>query len=341
MPVEPRPTPPPAPSPALLPSLPPQPALALREHHPTDPRWRASLLAQSGHTRLTPVAAGSLQVPATAVAETPPAQAAVDDRSAVAARELLGDFAPALLLLPATERARVRTLLAWGRTLYECAEQSGPEGERLAHLNRWEAALERAMAGAADGPPICLRMARQHARRRWPAAALDGLMACARRHLLWARPATAAGAEADARQLARAVGGALLEERLNTEVNGFAAALVRLRALQRLGSAMARGRCPLAEDEWQAPAALAQAVGRECARLRPRLLRTPRGLVELPTAYRRAGVFSLLAALRLLSEIEEAGGDSLLLSPPHLGAATRVRLLARARWWFGPRFEIG
>jgi phytoene/squalene synthetase len=335
LPAEPRPAVPPPPQPPP----PSAPALALREHHPTDPRWRADLLAQSRHTRLTPETPAGPDLPAAQA--PPPPHVLEDDRSAEIARELLGDFAPALLLLPATERARVRTLLAWARTLFACAEQHGPEGERLAHLNRWESALEQAMAGAASGPPICLQMARENARRRWPAPALDGLAAGARRHLLWPRPATAAGAEADARQLARAVGGALLEERLNAEVNGFAAALVRLRALQRLGGAMAHGRCPLPEDEWQPPAALATAVGRECERLRPRLLRIPRGLVELPAAYRRAGVFSLLAALRLLSEIEEAGGDSLLRSPPHLGTAARVRLLARARWWFGPRLGIG
>jgi phytoene/squalene synthetase len=158
------------------------------------------------------------------------------------------------------------------------------------------------------------------------------------------RPATTADAEADARSLARAVGGALLEASLNAEVNGFAGALIRLHALQHLGRALDQGRCLLPEDELApqqpsaSPAAVSAAVARECARLRPLLLRAPRGLVELPTAYRRAGVFALLAALRLLSEIEEAGAD-LLASPPHLGPATRVGLLARARW-FGMRIGL-
>ena len=80
-----------------------------------------------------------------------------------------------------------------------------------------------------------------------------------------------------------------------------------------------------------AGAAVAVAVERECARLRPRLLRAPRGLVELPAAYRRAGMFALLAALRLLSEIEGAGHGLL--------TATRIGLLARARW-FGLRLGL-
>ncbi|HXO42951.1 MAG TPA: squalene/phytoene synthase family protein [Thermoanaerobaculia bacterium] len=256
------------------------------------------------------------------------------------AREALGDFAPALVLLPATERARVRALLAYACTLLACAGQREVEGERLAQIDRWEAGLERALGGEIQTPPICLRMARENARRRWPADALDELAACARRRVLRPRPATAADAGSDARSLARAVGGALLETSLNAEVSGFAGALVRLHALQHLGAALARGRCPLPADEGEplVGEALGEAVQRECARLRPWLLRAPRGLVELPVPYRRAGGFSLLAALRLLSDVEEAG-ERVLAAPPYLPPATRIVLLARARW-FGLRFGM-
>jgi phytoene/squalene synthetase len=276
--------------------------------------------------------------PASAAPAAPAAEA--EPLAAALTREALGDFAPALLLLPATERARVRTLLAYACTLMACAGQDGMEEERLAQIDRWEAGLERALGGETRTPPICLRMARENARRRWPADALDELAACARRRVLRPRPATAADAGADARSLARAVGGALLETSFNAEVSGFAGALVRLHALQHLGAAMARGRCPLPADEGQplAGEALGEAVRRECARLRPWLLRAPRGLVELPVPYRRAGVFSLLAALRLLSDIEEAGAR-VLSAPPHLPPATRVGMLARARW-FGLRFGL-
>lgn len=262
------------------------------------------------------------------------AAAAAEPLAAALAREALGDFAPALLLLPATERARVRTLLAYACTLMACAGQDGEEGERLAQIDRWEAGLASALGGETGTPPICLRMARENARRRWPADALDELAACARRRVLRPRPATAADAGSDARSLARAVGGALLETSLNAEVSGFAGALVRLHALQHLGAAMARGRCPLPADEGETLVgeALGEAVQRECARLRPWLLRAARGLVELPVPYRRAGVFSLLAALRLLSDIEEAGAQ-VLSAPPRLPPATRLLLLGRARWF--------
>jgi phytoene/squalene synthetase len=255
-------------------------------------------------------------------------------------REALGDFAPALWLLPATERARVRALLAYACTLMACAGQHAVEEERLAQIDGWEAGLERALGGEIRTAPICLDMARENARRRWPADALDELAACARRRVLRPGPATAADAGSDARSLARAVGGALLERSLNAEVSGFAAALVRLHALQHLGAARTRGPCPLPADEGQplVGEALGEAVQRECARLRPWLLRAPRGLVELPVPYQRAGVFALLAGLRLLSDIEEAGAR-VLSAPPHLPPATRIVLLARARW-FGLRFGL-
>jgi phytoene/squalene synthetase len=330
------------------------PELSIREHRPSDPRWRGDLLAPSSHSRLLPdptepVAAARLTGAVAAAAEMPGGRSAsptggpaaraaaaesVEAWAAEITRELLGDFAPALLLLPATERSRVRALLAYARMVLDCAGAHGPEGERLARIDRWQSDLERALGGA-SGPPICRRMARENARRRWPSDALDDLAACARRRVLVPRPATAAAAEAEARNLARAAGGALLEARLNAEVNGFASALIRLHSLQHLGAALARGRCPLPEDEGLAGEALAATVERECARLRPPLLRAPRGLVELPTAYRRAGVFSLLAALRLLSEIEESGA-ALITAPPRLSPATRIGLLLRARW-FGPR----
>jgi phytoene/squalene synthetase len=352
------------------------PPLEILERRPTDPRWRSDLLAQSTHGRLAapemaPTADATAQLPDEAAgggaepvriasgkqpgrdaAGAPPGEATADPldaRCAEIARELLGDFAPALLLLPATERTRVRTLLAHARTLLDGARQLGFEGERLALINRWEAAIERGLEGRTAGlPPICRRMAQEHARRRWPADALDELTACARRRVLRPRPATAVEVEAEARSLARAVGGALLEARLNAEVNSFGGALIRLRALQRVGQALASGYCPLPEDEWPVPAGppqagalltLVEAVERECRRLRPCLLRAPRGLIELPAAYRRAGVFALLAALRLLSEIEEAGAG-LLTAAPHLRTSTRVGLLVRARW-FGPRVRTG
>ncbi|HEY7216453.1 MAG TPA: squalene/phytoene synthase family protein [Thermoanaerobaculia bacterium] len=303
--------------------------MSASERHPEGEEWRADALARSRHSRLDP--------------EIRRPEQDFDEEKAAAlcaeiARNLLGDFAPALLLLPADERRRVQALLAYAATLFDFARQRGVEGERLAQINRWEFTLEAAFAGQPVGQPIFLRMARENERRPWPADALDELAAAARRRAMRARPATVAEAEVDALGLGRAVAGALLEKRLNAEIDGLASALVRLGALQRLGEEIGRGRCPLPESEVSQdddhrfdPARLLEAVRQECRRLRSHLLRAPRGLVDLPAGYRRAAVFSLLAAMRLLTEIEDPG-SRLLAAPPHLGLGARLGLLLRARW---------
>lgn len=276
-------------------------------------------------------------------ATRPPADDFDEEKAALLcagiARNVLGDFAPALLLLPGTERQRGQALLAYASTLFEFARQSGMEGEKLAQINRWEYTLETALSGQPVGQPIFLRMARENDRRRWPADALDELAACARRRALRRRqPATIAEAEVEALSLGRAVAAALLEKDLNAEIDGLASALLRLWSLQHLGSEMSRNRCPLpasevspGEGEQFDLAQVLEATRRECQRIRSRLLRAPRGLVGLPHGYRRAAVFSLLAALRLLTEIEDETTD-LLNAPPRLGVGSRIGFLLRARW---------
>jgi len=323
------------PDPPLSPSS-PRP----REQHPAGEEWRADALARSRHSRLDE----EVREPA----------GDFDEEKALAlcaevCRELLGDFAPALLLLPALERQRVQTLLAYSHTLFDFARQHGVEGEKLAQINRWELTLELALGGQPVGQPIFVRMAREHHRRAWPAAALDAITACARRRALRARPATPLEAEDNAERLACAVATALLGNAPSAEVGAFLAALVRIRTLQSLGAEIDRNRFPVAEselpDDWSIrggdregrggrpdPQRVAVVAQRECARLRPRLLRAPRGLVALPAGYRRAAIFGLLAALRLASGIEDKEGD-LLASPPQIGLVARLGLLTRARWF--------
>lgn len=255
------------------------------------------------------------------------------------ARNLLGDFAPALVLLPVYDRQRVQTLLAYTFTLFDFARQRGVEGERLAQINRWQFTLETALGGQPVGQPVFVRMCREQVRRAWPMEALDEIAACARRRATRPRPATPEEADADAERLARAVATALLGKAPPGEVNAFAGALVRLRSLQSLGSEVQGKRNPLAVSEmpedWTAepdPGQLFAAAQRECLRLRPRLLRAPRGLLDLPAGYRRAAVFCLLASLRLLTRIED-GDAGLLQTPPQLGVMSRLGLLARARWF--------
>lgn len=255
------------------------------------------------------------------------------------ARNLLGDFAPALVLLPVYDRQRVQTLLAYTFTLFDFARQHGVEGERLAQINRWQFTLETALGGQPVGQPVFVRMAREQRRRAWSADALDEIAACARRRATRPRPATPEEADADAERLARAVATALLGKEPPGEVNAFVGALVRLRSLQSLGSEVQGKRNPLAvsemPDDWTgdpSPQRLFEAAQRECLRLRPRLLRAPRGLLDLPAGYRRAAVFCLLASLRLLTRIED-GDAGLLQTPPQLGVMSRLGLLARARWF--------
>lgn len=304
----------------------------LREQHPPGASWRADALARSGHSPF----AGELRAP----------QEDFDERKAEElcgeiCRGVLGDFAPALLLLSALERQRVQALLSYTHTLFDFARQHAVEGERLAQINRWEFTLETALSGQPVGQPVFVRMAREQRRRAWPTAALDDLTACARRRVLKARPATPEEADADAARLARAVAAALTGQEPPGEVNEFLGALVRLRTLQLVGGEVSRNRFPIPAselpDDWTVtesrpdPQRLLEAVHRECARLRLRLMRAPRGLVELPTGYRRAAVFCLLAALRLLTGLED-GGTEVLQAPPQLGVLSRIGLLARARW---------
>lgn len=291
--------------------------------------WRADSRGRSHHSRLDAEASRPLED--------------FDEEKAAAlcaeiTRNLLGDFAPALLLLPGTERRRSQALLAYASTLFDFARQRGVEGERLAQINRWEFTLDAALSGQPVGQPIFIRMARENERRRWPVDALDELAGCARRRATRGQPSTVAEAEVDALSLGRAVAAALLEKSLNAEIDGLASALVRLWSLQHLSEEIDRKRCPLPASEVREEAdgryigtELRAATRRECQRLRPRLLRAPRGLVGLPHGYRRAAVFSLLTALRLLTEIEDEERD-LFSAPPRLGVGARIGFLLRARW---------
>jgi len=307
----------------------------VNEERPSGGEWRADALERSGHSRL----AGELRAPQDDFDE----QRAEEICGAIC-RNLLGDFAPALLLLSAVERQRVQALLAYTHTLFDFARQHGVEGEKLAQINLWEMTLETALSGQPVGQPIFVRMAREERRQSWPTAALDDLTACARRRAVRPRPATPAEADADAVRLARAVATALLGQEPPGEVSDFLGALVRLRTLHLAGAEMERNRFSVARselpDDWSViggrpdPLRVVEAVHRECARLRPRLSSAPRGLVELPPGYRRAAVFCLLAALRLLAALED-GGPEILETPPQLGVLARIGLLARARWLSG------
>lgn len=303
----------------------------MEKDRPAGEEWRADALARSPHSRLDQ--------------EVRRPDEDFDEERALAlcaeiTRQLLGDFAPALMLLPAPERQRVQALLAYTFTLFDFARQRSAEGERLAQINRWQFTLEAALTGQPVGQPVFVRMAHEQRRQAWPLEALDEIAACARRRATRPRPGTPEEADSDSERLARVVAAALLGTTPAVEVSVFTAALVRLRSLQNLGSEIEGRRNPLAlsemPEDWQssqpAPRQLLEAAKRECGRLRPRLLRAPRGLLDLPSGYRHAAVFCLLAALHLLTKIEQSG-EELLRTPPQIGIVTRLGLLARARWF--------
>jgi hypothetical protein len=207
------------------------------------------------------------------------------------ARNLLGDFAPALLLLPGTERRRAQALLAHAFALFDFARQGGLEGEKLAQINRWEFTLEAALAGEPVGQPIALRMARENERRRWPADALEDLAACARHRATRHRPATVIDADVEALSLGRSIAAALLEKSLNAEVDALASALVRLGALQRLGEELASKPCPLPVSEVPEDAdgrcdsaQLLAAARRECSRIRAAWPASPTATAAPPSS---------------------------------------------------------
>lgn len=309
---------------------PPRPARhppIVREGHPTDPSWRGDARVPSLHSRLE-----------IAPAVERPEEEKAAELCAVLTRDLLGDFAPALLLLPANERRRVQALLAYAVALFDFARRGAGPGDRLVQIDRFTGALLAALSGEPAQQEIFVRMAQENARRRWPPEALADLADCARQRALRRQPATAGEVEAEVAGAVGALGRALLESHWNAEVESLGAALLRLQLLRRLGMEVAAHRCPLPADEIAAPpdrapatTDLELAVRRECERLRPRLLRAPRGLVDLPDGYRRAGLFASLAAVHFLSDLED-GEASPLAEPPRLPTAKRVALLLRARW---------
>jgi phytoene/squalene synthetase len=305
-----------------------------REQHPAGEEWRADALARSRHSRLDE----EVRQPAGDFDEHKALELCAE-----ITRNLLGDFTPALLLLPSYDRQRVQTLLAFAHTVFDFARQHGVEGEKLAQINRWQFTLELALSGQPVGQPIFVRMAREQKRRAWSTEGLDALLACARRRATRPRPATPEDAKASAERLAQAVATAVLGKAPPAEVSAFLGALLRIRVLQTLGAELDRNRHPIAASElpdtWSItpkgrpdPQRVVDVVRRECARLRPLLLRAPRGLVDLPAGYRRGSIYCLLASLRLLTAIEESATD-LLTAPPQLGLTARLGLLLRARWF--------
>jgi len=252
-------------------------------------------------------------------------------------RNALQDFAPAVVLLPASERRRLQAVSAFSLTLFDFARQSSLEGEKLAQMNRWQFDLESTLDGDPPGQPVFVLLAAAGDEVPWPAAALDALVGCARRRALHQRPRSLPEAEADALRLATALSDTLAPGS-DPGVVPLAAALLRVGRLLALGEDGRRHQAGLAVDQlpesWSTEGPLSRedlagAIRAECALLLDVLAQT-QSLRSLPRSWRRAATYAVLAARRLLDRINGLGADS-VESPPRLGAVERLRLVLRSR----------
>lgn len=289
--------------------------------------WRGDALAGSPHARLADLVAPPRESFDEAHAEA---------LCAAVTRTLLGDFAPALVLLPERERRRAQAVAALAWTLFDFARQRGLEGDRLAQINRWEFTLERALGGERVGQPIFLRLAAEEKRRAFARDGFDRLFAAARRRAAVERPADAAEADAALVALGEALATTLLGADPPPSAAALAAGLCGLRSLTLLPEELAAGRSPLPRAELPEIAAAAgpqleAALAAALRRIRPQLLRGARAAHEVTLTFRRAGAYLLLAGSRLLGRGEELGAR-LLTTPLRLGARERLWLVARARW---------
>jgi|CXWL01.1.fsa_nt_gi hypothetical protein len=261
------------------------------------------------------------------------------------ATDHLGDFSHVLALLDPVERRRAEALAEYAVELFDLASQADGSVDPVARqgtarsIERWFGDLEHHWPPSAeDGvlPAALLRLAPCHRERPYDRDALARLVATALERALKPRPETPREAQAAAERFGGALAEALLDPPVSEALARFAGALVRLSSLQNLGAHLAAGRCPLPVSELPDAGprpdlrATVRAVRQECRSLRPRLLGVAPALVELPAAYQKAGAFLLLAALRLLSELEEADTD-FLVRPPHLGRWTIQKLKWRAK----------
>lgn len=311
-----------------MPEIPVQNA---RTRHPNDPEWRADALGQSRHSRLTEAL----------VQPRPVSEAGALRLCAQICRKILGDFAPAVILLPPGERQRCQTFAAWTAIIFDFAWQRGVEGERLAALGQWHYRLEEVLEGvAAPVQPIYIRMLAEHRRRRWDLNALDALRRTAERHIT-RPPSDLQQAVNWTEQVASGLSGSLLESPPG-EVRDLTAGLLRLRALQEVSEGLRQHRptpavLRLRERREAGPAlhvdsveSQRRAIAAECEEIHPLLLAVGRSVPDLPVTLQRSALYLVYAGIALLTRVE-AHGQKILERVPHLGAWRRVRLLMRAR----------
>lgn len=300
-----------------------------RSLRPDDASWRADAMAGSRHSRLV----DELVMPL----ENHDVDAAARVCGEVC-RQLLSDFAPALLLLPTTMRRRAQALTSYGLTLFDFARQSGLEGERLAAVNRWEFELEEALGGQPAGQPVFLMIWESEQQLAWPRKGFDELHRLARRRCAVRRPDSIPAMARDATQLSAAAALLLQGDPPSPALVELGAAAVRLRWIVDLGEDIRRHRIHLPAsqipDTWDADTAdmkarIDTAVGAECAHITQMLQGVRRK--ELPRKLRPACRY-VLSTARDLCRRSASLGSEIVDRPPSLGVGRRLMLLARARW---------
>ena len=245
------------------------------------------------------------------------------------ARDLLRDFAPALVLLPAPSRTRAQAILAYARTLLDFARDRSLEGERLAQINRFEFALEAALGGEPVGQPVFVQMAALEAHEPWAREALDGFAAIARSRVSVGVPAKPAVAEAQRRKLTRTALHALLGGAPQEEVEALGAAILRSWSLLGWHEALWFQRPDLGLTADDAPSQrFVDTVAAEARAILDALAAPSGALDALPRRLQPAARFTVLAAAALARRAAQAPESD---TAPRLGACRRLGLLLRAR----------
>jgi hypothetical protein len=240
-------------------------------------------------------------------------------------RDLMGDFAPGLVLLAPAERRRVQALVAWTRTLMDFTSDRSLEGERLSQINRWQFALEQALDGDPPGQPIFVVLAEEERRRPWPRDAFDELAAIARTRISEGRPRRIEGADAAYRRLGAAFFWALCGERCPARVSSLSAGVIRAHSLKGWRDRLAFDRPDLQigtrDDD---PISFPDAVLGEAAAIEALLAGASQSEV-LAKPYHRLGHFTLGTALAITSRARSRIDRT---EPPAIPLITRLRLIA-------------
>ncbi len=277
----------------------------------TGERSRGNALAGSPHTRLVDQIHHPTQ-------DHDPIRAA--EICASVCRQAMLDFAPALVLVPASERLRIQALAAYAVTLFDFARQPGLEGERLAGLNRWEFELEEALDGNPTGQPVFVRLALAEGERPWLRDEFDRLHQLARHIAVTQSTDHRPSAKRQSVEIAGAWLALVLGTKADTTTVTQAAAFLRLRSLlgtlREGGSAAENAQILLATESRDLRDTLAESL--------------PKG--GPARRYRAAASYLRFASLHLLSEAM-ATGKGTNRPRPSLGVLQRLVILVRARWF--------